>query len=218
MQLEDLLYCPLGKLSYSQTRRTAIAREILHQPEIYFLEEPLLNLEQTAIGIVLEWLENLPADAGCVTTTSSFKDLCLLPGNSWRLIGETLQKLQDFTATTPSAAPPELSIDKIAARSGDSVFLFNPGDIDFAESSDGKTNITVHGSNFSCQMTMDELEKKLTRYGFYRCHRSYLVNMQKVKEVVRWTRNSYSLRLDEYQKDIPLSKSRIEEMKELYQF
>ena len=34
------------------------------------------------------------------------------------------------------------------------------------------------------------------RYGFFRCHRSYLVNMQKVQEVVRWTRNSYALRLE----------------------
>ena len=68
-------------------------------------------------------------------------------------------------------------------------------------------------------MTLDELEQKLKNFGFYRCHRSYLVNIQKVTEIVRWTRSSYSLRLANYKEFmVPLSKAKIQELKDTYQF
>ena len=68
-------------------------------------------------------------------------------------------------------------------------------------------------------MTLEELESKLKRFGFYRSHRSYLVNMQKVVEIVKWTRNSYSLKLNGMEDvRIPLSKGRIDDMKNLYEF
>jgi ABC-2 type transport system ATP-binding protein len=56
----------------------------------------------------------------------------------------------------------------------------------------------------------------LARSGFFRAHRSYLVNLQHVKEVIPYTRNSFSLRLDDPQNtEIPLSKSAAGELREL---
>ena len=66
---------------------------------------------------------------------------------------------------------------------------------------------------------MGDLEERLGKFGFFRCHRSYIVNMQKVRELVKWTRNSYSLKLESYPKtDIPLSKAKISELKSMYEF
>ena len=118
----------------------------------------------------------------------------------------------------PQAAQPTIVVDKIPAKKGDSVYLLNPSEIDYAESMDGKVELYVQQAGYSCAGTLDELESKLARYGFYRCHRSYLVNMQKVREVVKWTRNSYALRLVGGEADIPLSKGRVEEMRSLYGF
>lgn len=44
-------------------------------------------------------------------------------------------------------------------------------------------------------MTLQQLEGRLKPYGFYRCHRSYIVNLQKVREIIIWSKNSYSLKL-----------------------
>ena len=45
------------------------------------------------------------------------------------------------------------------------------------------------------------------------------MNMQKVVELVKWTRNSYSLRLSGYEKtDVPLSKGEIQELRSMYEF
>ncbi|MCB6567333.1 LytTR family transcriptional regulator DNA-binding domain-containing protein [Desulfovibrio desulfuricans] len=46
-----------------------------------------------------------------------------------------------------------------------------------------------------------------------------MVNMQKVVEIVKWTRNSYSLKLNGMEDvRIPLSKGRIDDMKQVYDF
>ena len=54
--------------------------------------------------------------------------------------------------------------------------------------------------DFVCALTLSELEVRLTGFGFFRCHRSYLVNLQRVREVITWTRNSFSLILDDERK------------------
>jgi ABC-2 type transport system ATP-binding protein len=60
------------------------------------------------------------------------------------------------------------------------------------------------------------MEEKLSRSGFFRAHRAYLVNLQHVKEVIPFTRNSFSLRLtDSDNTEIPLSKSAAGELSDL---
>ena len=55
--------------------------------------------------------------------------------------------------------------------------------------------------------------------GFFRCHRSFLVNVQKVAKVERYTRNSFNLTLnDAAHTSIPLAKGRAEEMRERYRW
>ena len=110
-------------------------------------------------------------------------------------------------------------MEKIPAKAGETLLLFNPSDIDFAESASGRTALSVRGEEYACALTLEELSARLERYGFFRCHRSYLVNMQKVQEVVRWTRNSYALRLENGpESGVPLSKGRIDAMRRQYRF
>ncbi len=50
----------------------------------------------------------------------------------------------------------------------------------------------VREGDYVCAMTLSEREARLTGFGFFRCHRSYLVKLQRVREVITWTRNSCS--------------------------
>ena len=101
--------------------------------------------------------------------------------------GNGLERLE---AAEESAAQ-GTAVEKIPAKAGETLLLFNPSDIDFAESASGRTALSVRGEEYACALTLEELSVRLERYGFFRCHRSYLVNMQKVQEVVRWTRNGW---------------------------
>ena len=87
------------------------------------------------------------------------------------------------------------------------------------EANEGKVCVYVKNEQYQGDFKISELEEKLAKFGFFRCHRSYIVNMQKVTELVKWTRNSYSLRLVGYNKtDVPLSKAKIQELRNMYKF
>lgn len=106
--------------------------------------------------------------------------------------------------------------EKIPAKVGDKLILFDPTEIDYIESHEGVANLHVLQGIYACSMSLSDLEGRLKGFGFYRCHRSYLVNLQKVREVITWTRNSYSLILDDHSKSsIPLSKGKYDELKKI---
>jgi len=112
-----------------------------------------------------------------------------------------------------------MRMEKIPAKVGDKIILFDPTEIDFIESSEGVSTLHVGEGLFPCAFTLNDLEEKLKLFGFFRCHRSYIVNLQKVREVITWTRNSYSLILDNKGKSsIPLSKGKFDEMKRILGF
>ena len=84
------------------------------------------------------------------------------------------------------------------------------------EAQDNRTFLRTPEDYLPTQFTLTELEKRLARSGFFRAHRSYLVNLQHVKEVIPFTRDSYILKLkDPKGTEIPLSKSAARELREL---
>ena len=111
----------------------------------------------------------------------------------------------------------EIHILKIAAKSENRTFLFEPKDIDFVESLNKCNYVSVRGTLFQVSDTMDELERILAKSGFFRCHRSYIANMQRVEEIEKISKNSFALVLrDKEQSRIPLAKGRVAEMKETF--
>ncbi|MFS0907377.1 LytTR family transcriptional regulator DNA-binding domain-containing protein [Priestia aryabhattai] len=110
----------------------------------------------------------------------------------------------------------QVRFEKIPAKVNEKIILFDPTEISFIESNEGVSNLHVNGEVFPCSYTLNELFKRLQIFGFFRCHRSYIVNLQRVREVITWTRNSYSLILDDPKKSsIPLSKGNLSELKEI---
>lgn len=69
------------------------------------------------------------------------------------------------------------------------------------------TFVTVHGSK-DYVYPLNAIEEKIRRFGFFRCHKSYLVNLRRI---VRITNDSVILDGD---KSIPLSKYRRKELME----
>lgn len=224
MHLQDFLHRPIGKLTEIQKRRLAIGREIAKGSQMIFLQEPLRNLDEDSIKIVLEWVEtSLDKGKILITTSLSLKLAYYLPGGHYFMDENEIVCLDNQEDEEVIGGEQEMNgtfaVEKISARQEDKILLFNPNEIDYVESQEGKAYVWIRSSSFPTGATLDELEVRLKKYGFFRSHRSYLVNMQKVKEIIRWTKNSYSLKLDGREgSNIPLSKGRIEEMKELYRF
>ena len=96
---------------------------------------------------------------------------------------------------------------KASARKEDRVLLYDPGDILYASSRESKTYLRTADEEAVTHCTLQELETRLSGRGFFKAHRVYLVNLQHVKAVIQFTRNSYMLQLDDARATcIPLSR------------
>jgi two-component system LytT family response regulator/two-component system response regulator LytT len=55
--------------------------------------------------------------------------------------------------------------------------------------------------------TIEELQSNLDPNLFWRVHRSFLVNINKIKEVIPWFKSSFQLKMDDKkQTEIPVSR------------
>jgi len=111
------------------------------------------------------------------------------------------------------------NLEKIPVKKEDKILLFNPSEIDFIEALNNKTSININGEVYICNFTMNYLEERLHKFGFFRSHRSFLINLQKIKEIIVWSKNSYSLILEnKTYNEIPISKAKLDQLKKLIDF
>ena len=155
-----------------------------------------------------------------VTVGQPLREALLMPGEAfWEEDGRLFLAQTDPAdgEEDPSFAGDEVRVCKIPAKAGDATLLFDPRDIDFAETMERTCHLSVRGQLYPTPLSMDELEERLGRFGFFRCHRCYIVNVQKVVKVERYTRNSFNLTLgDVAHSTVPLAKGRAEEMRARY--
>ncbi len=65
--------------------------------------------------------------------------------------------------------------------------------------------------------TLEELNDNLNPSLFWRAHRSFLVNIHHIREVVPWFKSSYQLRMDDKkQTEIPVSRAQTRRLRELF--
>ena len=107
---------------------------------------------------------------------------------------------------------------KIVLQANSRLFLADQKDICFASIDDGVISVvtpTLEGQS-KCR-TLEELLELLDPNMFWRAHRSYVVNINHIKEVVPWFKSSYQLRMaDRKQTEIPVSRAQTKRLRELF--
>ena len=64
-------------------------------------------------------------------------------------------------------------------------------------------------------MNITEFFSKLPPSHFFRCHRSFCVNLNKIREIEPWFNNTYILRLKDLDFEVPVSRSKVKEFRQL---
>lgn len=107
---------------------------------------------------------------------------------------------------------------KLLLRSQQRLLLIDANDLIFASMDGGAVALAgkeMEGlSNYD---KLDELEDALDPEIFWRPHRSYLVNIQHIKEVVPWFKSTYMLKMnDKKRTQIPVSRAQTKRLRELF--
>ena len=107
---------------------------------------------------------------------------------------------------------------KIILQAHNRLLLADQKDICFAAIEEGIISVvtpTLEGQS-KCR-TIEELLELLDPSTFWRAHRSYVVNINHIKEVVPWFKSSYQLRMDDRkQTEIPVSRAQTRRLRELF--
>jgi two-component system LytT family response regulator/two-component system response regulator LytT len=106
--------------------------------------------------------------------------------------------------------------DQVAVKNGERFVLVQAEEIIFASLADESiTIVTGHVAGTSNYRTLDELQARLDPEVFWRVHRSHLVNINKIKEIVPWFSRNYILRMkDTKATEIPVSRSQTRRLRE----
>jgi two-component system, LytTR family, response regulator len=106
--------------------------------------------------------------------------------------------------------------DQVAVKVGERFLLVHADDIIYASLADESINIvTGHVTGSSNYRTLDDLQARLDPDVFWRVHRSHLVNINKIKEIVPWFSRNYILRMkDAKSTEIPVSRSQTKRLRE----
>jgi two-component system LytT family response regulator/two-component system response regulator LytT len=106
--------------------------------------------------------------------------------------------------------------DQVAVKVGERFMLVQAEDIIYASLADESINIvTGHVAGSSNYRTLDDLQARLDPDVFWRVHRSHLVNINKIKEIVPWFSRNYILRMkDAKGTEIPVSRSQTKRLRE----
>lgn len=140
-----------------------------------------------------------------------------------RRIIEDKHQAQEKAADAAAAANPlpvaksTIQRSKLLVRSNNRNLMVDAQDLIYATIDDGM--ITVVTSQFEGQSnyrTIEELQSNLDPNLFWRVHRSFLVNINKIKEVIPWFKSSFQLKMDDKkQTEIPVSRMQTRRLREL---
>jgi two-component system LytT family response regulator/two-component system response regulator LytT len=215
---------------------TAIERG---EPDVVFLDVQMPGL--TGFEVARRLIEDDHAPAVVFVTAydqwaiEAFEvnavDYLLKPVEGARLEQAVQRARKRLTSTRQEGQPPlnhqleqfvkmmtgrQMRRDQVAVKVGERFLLVQADEIIYASLADDSINIvTGQVSGTSNYRTLDDLQARLDPEVFWRVHRSHLVNINKIKEIVPWFSRNYILRMkDAKATEIPVSRSQTKRLRE----
>lgn len=210
--LEKEFNSPLEALSYFQNENDVdIVFLDINMPGIdgVSLAKLLIKLKSSVRVIFVTAYEEHAVDAFEIKAY----DYILKPYSEERIDKVIL----DLISKEKSDLPKEnILINKIAVYDGDKLRVIFVDEIFFIEVI-GKECV-VHTGNkiYKSKLKLSKFEEILPTEKFYRCHRSYIVNLNKIVEIDAWFNGSYYIKLEDLKEKIPVSRGNMKKLKEIF--
>ncbi|AYV69490.1 MULTISPECIES: LytR/AlgR family response regulator transcription factor [Niallia] len=104
---------------------------------------------------------------------------------------------------------------RINLRKNENIIVTDVNDIYYAEASEKVTLVYTKTDEYMMPMSISDFHDKLPQDTFFRCHRSYTVNLSKIHEIVPWFNHTYLVRLKDIKAEIPVSRSKAKAFRQI---
>jgi len=203
------------------------------EPDVVFLDVQMPGLD--GLGVIRKLREkDVPMPHFILATAydqyalEAFRwealDYLLKPVDKERL-AVSIERARKAVAEKAKTAQPEPAATsrntplrtKLLVKNNNRNFIVDAQDLVYATIDDGL--ITVVATNVegeSNYRTIEELQSNLDPDTFWRVHRSFLVNIHRIKEVIPWFKSSFQLRMDDKRRtEIPVSRVQTKRLRSL---
>jgi two-component system LytT family response regulator/two-component system response regulator LytT len=203
------------------------------EPDVVFLDVQMPGMDGLTVIRTLKE-KNIPLPYFVMATAfdqyavEAFRlealDYVLKPVDKERL-ALSLERARRFAQERAKSQPPEAAPrtshphrTKLLVRHSNRNFIVDANDVIYATIDDGLITIVASSGleGQSNYRTIEELQSNLDPEIFWRVHRSFLVNINRIKEVIPWFKSSYMLRMDDKkQTEIPVSRVQTKRLRKL---
>lgn len=210
IELEKEFDSPLDALKYLQDNKI----------DVIFLDINMPELDGMSLGKILSKLnENLK-----IVFITAYKEYAaeafeikafdyLLKPYSEKRINEVLDNL---TKERKAEHIKDISkINKVTVTSEDKMYVISINDIYYIEAGEKESMVYTKDNSYSSKIKISKWEEMLPKNKFYRTHRSYMINLDKITEVEPWFNGTYVLKIQDLKFKIPVSRNNIKEFKEI---
>ncbi|MGL5515130.1 MAG: LytR/AlgR family response regulator transcription factor [Sporomusa sp.] len=110
----------------------------------------------------------------------------------------------------------KVQLNKLPVEKSSKIIMLNYHDILYVRAHDSAAVVVTGHDKYHYGGTLSEMQERLQGTTFMRIHKSYIVNMDKVKEVIPWFKGTYWLKVEgRPEVEIPVSKNHIKEIKDM---
>lgn len=104
---------------------------------------------------------------------------------------------------------------KIIAWKGEKILVVDPKQALYLYADEGDVSVVTEGEDLVVRGTLGYWEERLSESGFFRCHRAFLVNIDKIEAILPMFNNTYQIKLANCLNNIPVSRKYARQLKQI---
>ncbi|CAM2916200.1 LytTR family DNA-binding domain-containing protein [Hathewaya histolytica] len=184
-----------------------------NKPHIVFLDINMPKLD----GVTLSRVLSKKKDEIIIVFITAYKqyaveafevdafDYILKPFSEERIL-RTLNKLKRLENS-------KVINSRITLLKDNKMVVIDIEDICFCEARERETIVYTEEGEYISNSSISEFYKKLPKSHFFKSHRSYIVNIDKIVEIIPWFNSTYQVKVKNRDEVIPVSRNNINEFK-----
>lgn len=217
----QVLFLDISMPGMSGLELGAIIQELPNRPYIIFVtafdEYALSAFDVNAIDYILKPIEPK-------RLKKAIDKVMKLTRESKGTSEESLRSYEGQDARAGETSPEHkergmIKIDRIPAEIQGKTILVSESDIFYAYTEQDNIYIKTFNEKLFTRFTLKELEARLNPQIFFRTHRCYLVNLNKVKEIVPFFNGTYNLVVEDKERsEVPVSRAQAKKLRRILGF
>lgn len=193
---------------------------VKHRPDVIFLDIRMPGLTGLEFAKKLNTLKPPPL----VVFITAFQEYALeafetsAVGYITKPVDEdklqkVLSKICNLLPNTASLAG--MPVSRICVVANGKIIPLDKNDIVFVYVNEKDVFVRTASAEFTCPLTMKEIDSILSAPNFLRVHRQYIVNLNEIAEIMPWFHYSFLLRMNDFEsREIPVSRNKIKQLKQ----